>query len=57
MELVIPSCIRGYHMYGEVWMAVLGEQLYCEREVGNVVDRYTVAVMNDAVIITVGHLP
>jgi len=56
MELVIPSCIRGYHVYGEVWTAVLGEQLYCEREVGNVVDQYAVAVKNDAGTI-VGHLP
>jgi len=56
MELVISSCIRGYHMYGEVWTAVLGEQFYCEREVGNIVDRYAVAVKNNAGTI-VGHLP
>jgi len=55
MELVIPSCIRGYHVYGEVWTAVLDKQLLCEREVGNVVDQYTIAMKNDASI-TVGHL-
>lgn len=38
-ELVIPSCIVAtYHVYGEVWTAVLGKQLVCECEIGNVVD-------------------
>ena len=56
MELIIPSCIRGYHVYGEIWTAVLDEQLFCEREIGNVLDRYAVAAKNDSHI-TVGHLP
>ena len=56
MELIIPSCIRGYHVYGEIWTAVLDEQLFCEREIGNVVDRYAVAAKNNSRI-TVGHLP
>jgi len=56
MELVIPSCICGYHVYGEVWTAVLGQQLLCECEVGNVVDQYAIAVKNDTGI-TVEHLP
>jgi len=34
----------------------LGEQLLYECEVGNVVDRYTIAVKNDAGI-TMRHLP
>ena len=34
----------------------MGEQLFCERETGNVVDRYAVAVKNDSGV-TVGHLP
>ena len=32
--LVVPSCIRGYHVYGEIWTAVLNEQLSCESEIG-----------------------
>ena len=56
MHLVVPSCIRGYHVYGEIWTAVLNEQLSCEREIGNVVDRYAVAAKNDSGI-TVGHVP
>ena len=55
--MIIPSCIRGYYVYGEVWMAVMGEELLCERELGNVVDRYAIAVKKPDSGITVGHLP
>ena len=34
-------CIRGYHLYKEVWKALLGESLVCEREPENAFDRYT----------------
>ena len=57
MELVWPSCIHGYHVYGEKWTAVLGEELNCEREIGNVVDRYAVAVKKPDMGETVGHVP
>ena len=33
-----------YHVYGENCIAALGEELYCERVIGNVIDRYAVAV-------------
>ena len=56
MEFVLPSCVWGYHVYGEDWIAVLGEKLVCEREIGNVVDRYAVAVKKDSGK-TVGHMP
>ena len=56
MEFRMDSCIRGYHVYEEIWTAVFGEQLYTEREIGNVVDRYAVAVKKDSGE-TVGHLP
>ena len=39
MHLVVPSCIHGYHAYGEIWTPVLNEQLSCKREIGNVVAR------------------
>ena len=55
-ELVVSSCVRGYHVYGEIWTANLGELLICQREIGNGIDRYTVAVKND-MRITVGRLP
>jgi len=38
MKLVIPSCICGYNVYGEVWIVVLDEQLLRERELDNTVD-------------------
>ena len=56
MELRVESCIRGYHVYKEMWIAVFGEELYTERELGNVVDRYAIAVKKDSGE-TVGHLP
>ena len=39
-------CVRGYHVYKEIWAAALGEQLVCEREPYNPSDRYAVAVVN-----------
>ena len=55
MKLIVSSCIRGYHVYGEVW-TVMGEQLLYGREHGNVVDRYAMVVKKDLGI-TVSHLP
>ena len=48
-------CVRGYHVYLEIWEAVVGEVLVCEREPRNTADRYAVAVKKDGTII--GHLP
>jgi len=55
MEFAVSSCIRGYHVYSTVWMAILGE-LLCEREPGNVVDRYAVAAKKPALGVIVGQL-
>ena len=44
MEFRIQSCVRGFHVYGEHWTAFVGEELTCQLERGNVVDRYAVAV-------------
>ena len=59
IKSAVRSCVRGYHVYGEDWIAVLGEYLSCEREIGNVVNRYAVAIINlkkDSGE-TVGHVP
>ena len=32
MELLRVSCIRGYHVYTDIWDAAIGEVLVCERE-------------------------
>ena len=26
------SCVRGYHIYKDVWDAVIGKEIQCERE-------------------------
>ena len=35
----------------------MGEELLCERELGNVVDRYAIGVKKPDSGVTVGHLP
>ena len=57
MEEVLERscCIRGYHVYKEVWEASVGEALTCEREPGNAADRHAVAVKKDGSIVE--HLP
>ncbi len=45
----IPCCVRGYHVYKDVWEAAIGEVLVCRREPTNVIDRYAVAVTADQV--------
>ena len=49
------SCIRGYHIYQQLWTAAVGEHLTCQRERGNTADAYAVSVIKDGTI--VGHLP
>ena len=44
MKFHTDLCIHGYHVYEEVWTATFGEQLYTEREYGNIIDCYDVAV-------------
>ena len=59
MEIyTIQTCVRGYHIYKEVWEAPLGQLLLCQRELGNVHDPYAVAVVDTRGIITlvVGHV-
>ena len=54
-ELSRLSCVRGYHVYQDVWDAAIGEILTCEREPSNSQVRYAVAVKKEGSI--VGHLP
>ena len=54
-EYSLNLCVRGYHIYQDVWEAVIGETLQCVREPENTHDRYAVAVKKDGVV--VGHLP
>ena len=48
------SCVRGFHIYQDIWTPVIGEELLCEREEGNPNDRYAVPVLNVSMV--VGHV-
>ena len=54
-EFEITCCIRGYHVYKEIWEAAVGEELVCVREPHNSHNHYAVAVKREDVLI--GHLP
>ena len=51
----MACCVRGYHVYKDVWAATVGEVLACRREPSNASDRYAIAVLKRGSII--GHLP
>ena len=53
--LEIESCIRGHHVYKDVWTPVVDEELNCRREEGNISDPYAVATVKSGNI--VGHVP
>ena len=48
------SCMRGHHVYKNVWTPALGNELECRRG-DNDFDRYAVAVLRRGVV--VAHLP
>ena len=52
----IDSCIRGYHVYKEVWTSNGDAILSCRREVGNIHDPYAISMVNESGIV-VGHVP
>ena len=49
MEFYFLLCVLGHHECREQWMALLGEQLTCQCEIGNVTYRYAVTVKKTAV--------
>ena len=53
-ELRRELCIRGHHIYKNIWNPAVGEVLVCEREPHNAADRYFVAFTKG---VFVGHLP
>ena len=48
-------CVRGFHVYKDIWMPVKGEILDITRENDNPHDKYAVAVKQGQK--TVGHIP
>ena len=55
MPFEVDSCIRGFHIYKDIWSPEVGEVISCERELGNREDPFAVAVKKNSTI--VGHLP
>ena len=51
----LDSVARGFHVYKAVWNPVVGEELLCEREFGNIHDSYAVSIVHDGIF--VGHVP
>jgi len=52
---VVDSCVRGFHVYKDIWTPDTGEVLSCEREDGNPMDPYAVAIQRGSEVI--GHVP
>ena len=46
-EFSVDVCVRGQHIYKDIWYAVVGEVLVCKREPNNFQDRYAVAVKKE----------
>ena len=44
-ELAMDCCIRGHHVFKNIWTPTMGEQLPCRREIGISKDRYAVEVL------------
>ena len=54
-EAAYDTCVRGYHVYQDVWVPVMDEMFSCFREDGNPHDPFAMKVTKAG--ITVGHLP
>ena len=49
------SVVRGHHVYKTIWSPILGEELQCCRETGNIHDLHAVAMIKPGSGI-VGHV-
>ena len=43
----VEAMIRGYHVYEDIWSAVVGEELPCKRERTNTADPFAVSVVKE----------
>ena len=55
IQYSVSSMVRGYHVYKDVWDAVVGDELQCIRETSNRHDPFAVAVVKNMIV--VGHVP
>ena len=51
VTLEMETCVRGFHIYKAIWEAAVKEELECGRVRGKRVDRYTVAVVKDEMVV------
>ena len=51
----LNSVVRGHHIYKDIWTPMIGEELVCRWEVGNIYDLHTVAILRGGDLI--GHVP
>ena len=54
-EVTMEAMIRGYHVYRDVWSAVVDEELACKREPFNASDPFAVSVVKGET--TLDHVP
>ena len=52
---MVDSCVRGFHVYQDIWTPTTGECLSCQTEDSNAFDPYAVAIRKSANVI--GHVP
>ena len=54
----VESCVRGHHIYKDVWTPFVGEELTCTHEIENTKDlfhAFAVSVVRHSTV--VGHVP
>ena len=49
------SCVRGFHVYSNIWTPFVGETLVCEQESGHPNNPYAVVIKKGSEV--VGHVP
>ena len=52
---MVESCVRGFHVYQDIWTPTAGERFPCETEDSNANDPYAVAVKKGVQVIE--HVP
>ena len=51
VTFILNSCVRGYHVYKDLWNATPGQTLTCISDRGNRNDVFAVAVQSDGNIV------
>ena len=43
-SFTVGVMIRGYHIYGDIWSAIIDKEPLCEKELDNLADPFAVGV-------------